>query len=214
MTVQKSIFLQSEGNAWFKRNQEALSDRSLPDQDRLLPDLLELPLQPSMKVLEIGCGSSNRLVWLQENLHLKCSGIDPSAQAVEVARSAGIEAYQGTADNLPFDDNSFDLVIFGFCLCLCDRDDLFRISQEADRVLKHQSWLVIADFFSPTPASRPYHHVSGISTYKMDYRTLFDWHPAYICMTHKVRHHDENTYTDEVQNWISLSIFRKSRFEL
>jgi ubiquinone/menaquinone biosynthesis C-methylase UbiE len=214
MTEQKKTFLQSEGNAWFNRNKQALAETSLPDQDRILPDLLELPLQPSMKVLEIGCGSGNRLVWLKENLALECSGIDPSAQAIEVARSRGIDAYQGTADSLPFEKSSFDLVIFGFCLYLCDRTDLFQISQEADRVLKNQSWLVILDFFAPTPISRPYHHFSGISSYKMDCRTLFDWHPAYVCMTHKVRHHVENTYTDETQNWVSLSIFRKSSFEL
>jgi ubiquinone/menaquinone biosynthesis C-methylase UbiE len=214
MTEQKTTFLESEGNAWFNRNQTSLTETSLPDQDRLLPDLLELPLHPSMKVLEIGCGSGNRLVWLKENLGLECSGIDPSAQAIEVARSRGIGAYQGTADSLPFDKESFDLVIFGFCLYLCDRKDLFQISQEADRVLKTQSWLAILDFFTPMPISRPYHHLSGISSYKMDYRTLFDWNPAYICMTHKVRHHVENNYTDEVQEWVGLSIFRKSSFEL
>jgi ubiquinone/menaquinone biosynthesis C-methylase UbiE len=214
MTVQKTAFLRSEGNAWFNRNQKALSEISLPDQDRLLPDLLELPLQPSMKVLEIGCGSGDRLVWLKENIGLECSGIDPSAQAIEIARSHGIKACQGTADSLPFNNESFDLVIFGFCLYLCDRNDLCRIVQEADRVLKSQSWLAILDFFTPIPISHPYHHLSGLSSYKMDYRTLFDWHPSYICMTHKVRHHVQNTYTDEVQNWVGLSIFRKSVFEL
>ena len=148
MTEQKKIFLQSEGNAWFNRNKQALSETSLPDQDRILPDLLELPLQPNMKVLEVGCGNGNRLVWLKENLTLECSGIDPSAQAIEVARSRGIDAYQ--------------------------------------------SWLAILDFFAQTPISRPYRHFLGISSYKMDYPTLFDWHPAYICMTHKVQDHVAN----------------------
>lgn len=214
MFAQKNIFWDSEGDAWLERNQIALTQMSLPDQDKLLPDLLELPLQPKMKVLEIGCGSAERLVWLQENLALECSGIDPSVKAVEIARSNGVDAYQGTADNLPFDNESFDVVIFGFCLYLCDRKDLCQIVKEADRVLKRQSWLVILDFFTPIPISRPYHHFSGIFSYKMDYRTLFDWNPSYICMTHKVRHHVDNNYTDEVQDWISLSIFRKSNFEI
>lgn len=214
MIEQKNIFLQSEGDAWFRRNQKALLARTLPHQDRLLPDLIELPLKPQMKVLEIGCASGDRLVWLKENLDLECSGIDPSPNAVEVARSHGINACQGTADKLPFENDSFDLVIFGACLCLCDHTDLFRISQEADRVLKDQSWLAIVDFFTPVSISRPYHHLPGISTHKMDYRTLFDWNPSYMCMTHKVRDHEANTYTDEVQNWVSLSIFRKSSFEL
>lgn len=213
MMEQKTAFLRSEGNAWFNRNPNSLSETSPPDQDRLLPDLLELPLKPSMKVLEIGCGSGKRLAWLKENLGLECNGIDPSAQAIEIARSLDINAVQGTADSLPFDKESFDLVIFGFCLCMCDREDLFRIALEADRVLKSQSWLIVMDFFTPTPTSRPYHHMSGITTYKMDYRTLFDWNPAYICMTHKVRHHIDNSYTDEIQEWIGISIFRKNAVE-
>ena len=214
MSAQKNTFLKSEGDSWFNRNQKALSERSLPDQDRLLLELLELPLQPNMQVLEIGCGSGERLVWLKENLGLKCSGIDPSAQAVEVARSNGIQSYQGTADSLPFENDCFDILIFGFCLYLCDRNDLCQIVQEADRVLKNPSWLVILDFFTPSHISRPYHHLPDISTYKMDYRTLFDWHPAYVCMTHKVRHHIDNQYTDEVQDWVGLSTFRKSTFKL
>jgi ubiquinone/menaquinone biosynthesis C-methylase UbiE len=213
MNKQKAEFLESEGDEWFNRNQKFGSKKFLLDQDRLLTELIELPLTSGMKVLEIGCSSGDRLVWLKENLGLDCSGVDPSEQAVEVANSQGIQAYQGTADALPFENTVFDLVIFGFCLYLCDRNDLFRIVQEADRVLKSPGWLGILDFFTPVPLSRPYHHLSGISTYKMDCRTLFDWHPSYICMTHKVRHHDDNTYTDKLQEWVGVSIFRKSTFE-
>jgi ubiquinone/menaquinone biosynthesis C-methylase UbiE len=213
MNKQKTAFLESEGDAWFNRNQKVGSKRFLPDQDRLLTELIELPLTPGMKILEIGCSSGDRLVWLKENLGLECSGVDPSEQAVEVARAQGIQAYQGTADTLPFESTDFDLVIFGFCLYLCDRNDLFRIVQEADRVLKSPGWLAILDFFTPVPMSRSYHHLPEISTYKMDYRTLFDWNSNYICMTHKVRHHDDNTYTDKLQEWVGLSIFRKSNFE-
>ena len=36
---------------------------------------------------------------------------------------------------------------------------------------------------------------------------------GYVCMTHKVRHHVDNTYTDEVQEWVGLSILRKMGFE-
>lgn len=213
MVKQKSVFLESEGNAWLNRNNQGMWSNFDPKTDRLLPDLLELPLDPGMKVLEIGCSSGGRLLWLQENLNLECVGIEPSEEAVKIAREQGINVFQGTADSLPFGNISFDLVIFGFCLYLCDRDDLFRISQEADRVLKTPGWLAILDFFAPIPSSRSYHHLGGIFTYKMDYRTLFDWNPFYTCMTHKVRHHVDNSYTDNLQEWVSLSILRKMQLE-
>jgi len=212
MVSQKDIFLDSEGDAWWHRNSRGSETSFDPEKDRLLPDLLELPLEGGMKVLEIGCSSGSRLLWLQDNLGLQCSGIEPSTQAVKIAQDKGLDVYQATAESLPFEDKSFDLVIFGFCLYLCDRQDLFSIAQEADRVLKNPGWLAILDFFSLTPLSRSYHHLDGVYSYKMDCQTLFSWNPNYVCMTQKIRHHLDNTYTDKAQEWVALSILRKRAF--
>ena len=209
---QKDIFLQTEGDAWYKRNKITVANLNLPHDDLILCEMTELlPLncEGGGRILEIGCGHGTRLAWMQNNLTAQCFGIDPSAQAVAAARKLGVNAQQGTADALPFDNGTFDAVIFGFCLYLCDRCDLFRIAAEADRVLKSPGWLGIEDFFSPTPRSRAYHHQEGMFTYKMDNRSLFLWHPAYECMTHKVRHHQTNTYTDDPEEWVAVSVLRK-----
>ena len=110
---------------------------------------------------------------------------------------------------MPFGSDSFDIVIFGFCLYLCDREDLFRIAQEADRVLKKKSWLIINDFFSQTPTSSNYRHKAGLYSFKMDYRKLFDWHPAYTCFTHQLDHHNQSGFTDDTKEWVSTSVLRK-----
>lgn len=209
---QKEIFLRSEGDAWFARNRQSVATRKLPDDDALLREIARLPplnAREGLKVLEIGCGDGTRLAWLQNNLNVECFGIEPSAHAVAVACSKGINVQQGTADVLPFDNQSFDIVIFGFCLYLCDREDLFRIASEADRVLRSPGWLLIMDFFSSTPRARTYHHRPGVQSFKMDYRTLFVWHPDYECMTHKVRHHGEAIYTDAPDEWVAVSVLRK-----
>jgi ubiquinone/menaquinone biosynthesis C-methylase UbiE len=214
---QKDIFLQSEGDAWYIRNQQALATRKLPDADPLLCEILDihnLCVGGGLRVLEIGCGDGTRLAWLKDNLNADCYGIEPSAQAVAVACAKGLNVQQGTADVLPFDDQSFDIVIFGFCLYLCDREDLFRIASAADRVLRAPGWLMILDFFSPMPRAKTYHHSPGVQSYKMDYRTLFNWHPDYACMTHKLRHHSELGYTDEQDEWMAVSILRKHHKDL
>lgn len=162
-----------------------------------------------MKILEVGCGDGTRLAWLKNNLNADCYGVEPSTKAVAAACAKGLNVSQGTADILPFDDQSFDIVIFGFCLYLCDREDLFRVACAADRVLRAPGWLMILDFFSPVPQAKIYHHRSGVLSYKMDYRTLFNWHPDYECMTHKVRHHSEVGYTDDQDEWIAISTLRK-----
>lgn len=207
---QKNIFLESEGNAWFERNAKLVSLHKLPESDPLLAEILDLPaLEKGTKILEVGCGEGGRLSWLRENCGFDCYGVEPSAQAVEVAKKRGIAAHQGTADHLPFDDDTFDILTFGFCLYLCDREDLFRIACEADRVLKNPGWLLILDFYSPAPMKREYHHRSGLFTHKMDYRTLFTWNPSYETFAHKVRHHSDGSYTDDSNEWVATSVLRK-----
>ena len=76
-------------------------------------------------------------------------------------------------------------------------------------MLPSPEWLLVNDFFSPTLRARTSHHRTGVQSYKMEYRTLFTWHPAYECMTHKIRHHSEFSYTDDPEEWVSVSVLRK-----
>jgi ubiquinone/menaquinone biosynthesis C-methylase UbiE len=212
--TQKDVFLRGEGDAWFARNKKALSDVKLPDGDPLVLEILVLSgqLQSSdpVRVLEVGCGPGIRLAWLRDKLGFDCHGIDPSAKAVDLAASLGVAAKVGTADQLPYEDHYFDIVVFGFCLYLCDREDLFRIAGEADRVLKAPGWLLIRDFFSLAPCVHKYKHKDGVNSYKMDYRSLFTWHPDYSVFSHRVTHHQQAGYTDDAQEWVATSLLRKA----
>jgi len=211
---QKEIFLQAEADAWFIRNKESLAVRKLPDDDPLLREILKIQTRYGGKVLEVGCEDGTRLAWLKNNMNADCYGIEPSKLAVDEACAKGINVKQGTAERLPFEDHSFDIVIVGFCLYLCDREDLFSIAREANRVLRAPEWLMLLDFFSPVPCANLYVHRPGVLSYKMDYRALFNWHPDYECMTHKVRHHSELGYTDEQDEWIAVSILRKHQKDI
>jgi ubiquinone/menaquinone biosynthesis C-methylase UbiE len=211
--MQKSIFLDSEGDAWFERNHQVIENHPIDSHDPIVSALTQINVlgvdKTEKKILEIGCGEGKRLSWLSNNFSLVCHGIDPSSKAVKLAKSRGILAVQGTADMLPYENGIFDVVVFGFCLYLCDREDLFRIACECDRVLKPNAWVIIKDFFSPIPVRRSYHHREGIYSYKMDYRKLFDWHPAYVCYSHQLSHHKDSGFTDDPQEWVALSIIRK-----
>jgi SAM-dependent methyltransferase len=210
---QKAVFLESEGDAWFNRNAEKSLSRDFSDDPvvQKVMNISQVEITPlELSILEVGAGAGGRLEWLQNHGQMKCvQGIEPSKLAVDAARSRGLSVVQGTADSLPFDEHSFDIVIFGFCLYLCDRDDLFRIASEADRVLKRDGWIIIHDFYSPFPMARPYHHKAGVSSFKMDYRQLFDWNPAYICYSHELSSHADGKYTDDDQEWVAVSVLRK-----
>jgi ubiquinone/menaquinone biosynthesis C-methylase UbiE len=210
---QKKIFLKDEGDAWFNRNHESIQNKIFNAQDPVISSIIRcLDANPSkgrIKLLEVGCGEGKRLSWITTNLDVECYGVDPSKKAVVIAEEIGVSAIQGTADNLPYSDSVFDIIVFGFCLYLCDREDLFRIAFEADRVIKPESWVIIHDFYSDVPLKKNYHHKPGIFSYKMDYRTLFNWHPAYSCIYHEIKHHNLDSFTDEKDEWVGISILRK-----
>jgi ubiquinone/menaquinone biosynthesis C-methylase UbiE len=143
--MQKSEFLKGEGDAYFARNRgnyQAENDPLIGIVDDI--DLIE---KRALRVLEIGCGKGERLAHLKTCKGWVVHGLDPSQKAIGHARSINVDGVTGTADKLPWPDEEFDLVVFGFCLYLRDPSDLFTIAKECNRVLSSSGWIVIVDFF-------------------------------------------------------------------
>lgn len=179
MKTQKEIFLANEADQWFTRNNQ-FYEKTKNDTGIIIQSLKEIEIVPK-KVLEIGCSNGVRLNNFNKIIGSECYGIDPSAKAIEDGKKQfpNISLQVGTADSLPFEDCSFDMIIFGFCLYLCDRKDLFKIAFEADRCLSDKGFLVIMDFHPPFPYKNTYTHKENIYSYKMNYAKLFNWNPAY-----------------------------------
>lgn len=82
---------------------------------RVHPEVLRSLLAavgPPSKVLEVGCGTGNYLLALQERAGCHCCGTDPSAEmlAQAEARSGHVQLSRGSAEVLDFPAASFDLV--------------------------------------------------------------------------------------------------------
>ena len=207
---QKEIFLKSEGNKWFIRNKDNINLKISLSRDPIL-NFLNKKEKSFKTVLEIGCSNGYRLELIRqikENLDLY--GIDPSKEAV----SDGKKKYNklnlkvGTADKLEFSDEKFDLVIFGFCLYLCDREDLIKIIYETNRVLKKKGLVIIYDFFSPFPFSNEYSHYNGVKSFKTDYSKIFLWTPQYKLIEKKIFKYDKNKKTSN-DNKSALFVLKK-----
>jgi ubiquinone/menaquinone biosynthesis C-methylase UbiE len=79
----------------------------------VLANLLDnCSLSKTSTVLEVGCGTGNYIITIQELIGCTCTGVDPSRQMLEKAhkRSQQIQFESGRAENLNFPDASFDLV--------------------------------------------------------------------------------------------------------
>jgi SAM-dependent methyltransferase len=209
---QRDIFLASEADVWFERNRGACAP-NVPHPTSWIhrvPEIATCLDQSSPpRLLEIGASDGAQLRAVTTMCEVECYGIEPSKLAVNAAKAHGTKVVSGTAESLPFETDTFDIVVFGFCLYVCDPRDYAAIAREADRVLRPTGYIIIHDFYSPEKISVPYSHVSGVTTTKMDFRDLFAPDPAYLCVHHSVRGHESGLYTDDANEWVMTSVLMK-----
>lgn len=88
------------------------------------------------KWVEVGVGSGK----FSEPLGIK-TGIEPSEKMAAKAKERGIKVFPGMAEDLPFPDNDFDLVLMVTTICFVD--DINRSFQEVRRVLKNGGSIIV-----------------------------------------------------------------------
>lgn len=180
---QKYLWEHGVGDDWFKRNKNKLGDRDLTENvlDRITG-------YTPKSVLEIGAANGWRLKKLKDRYGCSISGIDPSIDAIDSAAENGIHVDLGTADSLPYKDQQFDMIIFGFCLCFIGPEDWFNVVKESDRVLKNGGLLLIYDFVCTKYYKRRMMQITLDSAleekplylYNYNWPTLWLSHPSYI----------------------------------
>jgi ubiquinone/menaquinone biosynthesis C-methylase UbiE len=179
---QRDIFLSGEGDRWFDRNHDLVNSRAQFPITYLMKPYLEQTKINNFTFIEIGCGLGKQTFEIAKTFTAHGFGIDPSEKAIHYARNT-FEQHNndefstafsvGTSDSLDFPDNSFDLVYFGFCLYLVDRELLSTSISEACRVLKPLGYVAILDFDFGEVKENSYVHDSRIKAYKDDYARYF-----------------------------------------
>lgn len=99
--------------------------------------------------LEIGAGSG----LFASRLGVQY-GVDPSNTMVEKAKTRGITMKIGTAEQLPYPDESFDYTLMVTSLCYVD--DLDMAMQEMKRVLKPGGWVLFGFVDQDSPLGQIY----------------------------------------------------------
>ena len=95
-------------DAWYQSPEGRAIDTSV---EKFIRSLVK-PM-PGERVLDVGCGTGNQLLMLNK-LGLDISGIDASQPMIDKARERlghRCTLMTGIAEDLPFDDNEFDLVV-------------------------------------------------------------------------------------------------------
>jgi SAM-dependent methyltransferase len=102
---------------------------------------------PVGEALDVGCGTGALAARLAEAGY-EMAGIDPSQGMLEVLRqkAPAIQAVQASGTDLPFDDDSFDLVLSVATLHhIADPDDVRRTLTEMVRVAKPSGRILVWD---------------------------------------------------------------------
>jgi 2-polyprenyl-3-methyl-5-hydroxy-6-metoxy-1,4-benzoquinol methylase len=81
----------------------------------LRPALAELAARPPGRLLDVGCGRGE-LASAFARRGWTAAGVDPSPDAVRVARSLGVDAREGTLDDVAWDLASFDALVLHHAL--------------------------------------------------------------------------------------------------
>lgn len=221
MEFAKNEVMENEGNNYFKRNMKAGQGKiEVAMGCQLFNDFLK-KLQTNQKgkqILEIGCCYGYNLKYMvDENGFEIAYGIEPSIDAVnfgnELYKSSNICLKQGTADNLPFQDDMFDIVMVGFCWFWMDRRYLLKAVAEADRVLKSDGILAIWDFDTSVPYVRENKHNHNVPTYKMDLAKLFEGNPQYFLAEKRSYSAAGDGFVFDRQERLSINIFIKETIE-
>ena len=208
---QKKIFLNKEGDKWFKRNLNHDS-RNYKDINSFIP-----LIKDKDKILEIGTSDGTKLDYLSRKIpkfNLSLFGIDPSYESINFGSDLypNLNLKQGTSDQIEFDNQYFDVVILGFCLYLVDRELLFKTISEVDRTLKQGGYLVITDFETPFPIKRKYEHTDGVFSYKNNYPNFFLGGGHYSLVNKIHTSHSTDMFNPDINERVSTSVLYKEHY--
>ena len=140
MNVKKNL-------AYHKRSKEDFNDfikklelQALETAEERIPLYLEIGLKRAKLILDVGCGSGIVTRDIARLTKGKVIGIDGSEDMIKVAEKIlkdfkNVELRVGSAEKLPFDDNTFDIVTCNLLLMWADNPQ--KVVNEMARVTKH-----------------------------------------------------------------------------
>ncbi len=127
-------------DSWFDENSYVYKSEVLA--------IMEL-LNPNKNGVEIGVGSG-RFAFPLGIKH----GIDPSNKMRKLAVKRGIKVIKGAAENLPYNDKSFDLALMVTTICFLD--NVKKAFDEVNRILNIDGYFIIGFIDKESPIGKIY----------------------------------------------------------
>ncbi|MGL4368751.1 MAG: class I SAM-dependent methyltransferase [Spirochaetota bacterium] len=125
-------------SSWNTHYTRAKSALNYPDENlvRMLRPWLEGRSAEQLAALDLGCGSGRHLKLLSECGVGNITGSDYSQQALDIAKAFGLPLVLADNTALPFENDSFDIVVCWGALHYSSKESFTRQVSEIRRVLK------------------------------------------------------------------------------
>lgn len=185
----QSVYSKSE-NDLTKKEKAFLTGRGL-----VLKELEQIlnTLPKGAKVLDIGCGTAHLTHWIKEK-GFEVHGIEPSNEMYDFAvkNFPDIPIQKGISSKLPFENNTFDLIVAFEVLRYLDKAENIKTYEEMYRTLKPQG-----EFF-----------ITQVNLYATDlYYVFYSIKEFYSKLFKKIHHYCNFTSSQE-----EISIAKKAGF--
>ncbi|MBN1994969.1 MAG: methyltransferase domain-containing protein [Anaerolineae bacterium] len=148
LTEQMKTWANTFGQEYTNRNAMSLEEMEALYKSRYGLTRTELNqrflkgIDPSIRILEVGSNVGNQLLCLQQMGFRNLYGIELQSYAVELSKSRTrqINIIEGSAFDIPYEDDYFDLVFTSGVLIHISPADMAGALQEIYRCAKHYIW--------------------------------------------------------------------------
>ena len=129
------------GELLFKR---ATGESEEMNSSKAISKVIKEFYKPGMKILDVGCGAAHYLVSLRKIVdpNIDYTGVDPTEYYLNLAKKAfgdTAKFKQGGVFDIPFEDNSFDIVICNHVILHMPPENIKKAFSELIRVSKYKS---------------------------------------------------------------------------
>jgi len=125
------------------------------------------------RILEVGCNVGNQLLLLKKMRYTNLWGMELQDYAVEIARkrTSGINLVKGSAFDIPYKNNFFDLVFTSGVLIHISPDDIDKVLDEMYRCTNKYIWGF--EYYNPDGYQMVNYRGADSLLWKTDFAKLF-----------------------------------------
>jgi ubiquinone/menaquinone biosynthesis C-methylase UbiE len=156
MTTQKDHYIPALSYRWLTPIYDPLLKWGMREEKFKRRLIERAGIRSGQRVLDLGCGTGTLTIMLKQAVSgVDVNGLDGDPDVLSIARAKSEQAHadikwdEGLAYELPYPDDSFNVVLSSLVVHHLTSENKIRAFQEVRRILRPEGWFQIIDFGRP-----------------------------------------------------------------